>query len=235
MLKVSRKSGGEPEIFHSIQGEGVSMGVPSVFLRLATCNLSCRWCDTKYTWDWQNFDYETEVVELNTPEIQQRIQGFDCSHVVITGGEPMLQQAELTPLVESLAAEGYTFEVETNGTIVPLPGMLGHIGQWNVSPKLRTSGNPSAGSQVPSALKAFAGIPEAYFKFVITGESDIDEVCALRDQYNQPPDRVLLMPEGRTPEALEKMSSWLSEACVKHGFRFTTRLHILLWGDERGR
>tara|TARA_B100000809_G_scaffold190935_1_gene189624 strand:+ start:696 stop:1403 length:708 start_codon:yes stop_codon:yes gene_type:complete len=235
MLKVSRKSGGEPEIFHSIQGEGVSMGVPSVFLRLATCNLSCAWCDTKYTWDWQNFDYQTEVVELQASDIQQKIQAFDCSHVVITGGEPMLQQEELTPLVESLADDGYTFEVETNGTIAPVPGMLGHIGQWNVSPKLLTSGNTPKKSQIHSALAAFAGLPEAYFKFVVTGELDVDEVCALRDKYDLAPDRILLMPEGRTPNALQKKSEWLSEACVKHGFRFTTRLHILLWGDERGR
>lgn len=211
------------------------MGVPSVFLRLATCNLSCSWCDTKYTWDWQNFDYETEVVELDAPEIEQRIRAFDCSHVVITGGEPLLQQDELALLVKSLATEGYTFEVETNGTLTPLPELQRYVGQWNVSPKLRTSGNPSDGSQVPSALKAFAELPEAYFKFVITGESDIDEVCALRDKYKLTPDRILLMPEGRTPDALEKKSSWLAEACVKHGFRFTTRLHILLWGDERGR
>ena len=235
MLKVSRRSGGEPEIFHSIQGEGVSMGVPSVFLRLATCNLSCRWCDTKYTWDWRNFDYQTEVMEMEASEAQGKIQAFDCSHVVITGGEPMLQQAGLTPLVESLAEEGYTFEVETNGTIVPAPEMSRHIGQWNVSPKLRTSGNPSAGSQVPSALEVFAGLDKAYFKFVVTVESDIDEVRALRDRYQLTPERVLLMPEGRTADALEQKSAWLSEACVKHGFRFTTRLHILLWGDERGR
>jgi organic radical activating enzyme len=211
------------------------MGVPSVFLRLATCNLSCHWCDTKYTWDWRNFDYQTEVMEMEASEVQGKIQAFDCSHVVITGGEPMLQQAGLTPLVESLAEVGYTFEVETNGTIVPAPEMIRHIGQWNVSPKLRTSGNPSAASQVPSALEVFAGLDKAYFKFVVTGESDVDEVCALREQYQLEPGRVLLMPEGRTPDALAKKSCWLSEACLKNGFRFTTRLHIILWGDERGR
>ena len=211
------------------------MGVPSVFLRLATCNLSCRWCDTRYTWDWQNFDYQTEVMEMEASEVQGKIQAFDCSHVVITGGEPMLQQAGLTPLVESLAEKGYTFEVETNGTIIPAPEMIRHIGQWNVSPKLRTSGNPSAVSQVPSALEMFAGLDKAYFKFVVTEESDVDEVCGLRDRYGLEPDRVLLMPEGRTPDALAKKSAWLSEACMKNGFRFTTRLHIILWGDERGR
>ena len=55
------------------------MGVPSVFLRLATCNLACSWCDTKYTWDWQNFDYQTEVVELDRDEVQRRIRAFNCS------------------------------------------------------------------------------------------------------------------------------------------------------------
>ncbi|MBC8281559.1 MAG: 7-carboxy-7-deazaguanine synthase QueE [Chloroflexi bacterium] len=235
MLKVSRRSGGEPEIFHSVQGEGVSLGVPSVFLRLATCNLACRWCDTKYTWDWQNFDYETEVSELDPESIQQKIRAFDCSHVVITGGEPMLQQAELEPLVESLAEEGYTFEVETNGTIVPAPGMLRHIKQWNVSPKLPTSGNLLEEAQIPLALQTFAALPEAYFKFVVAVESDVDEVCALRDKYGLTPERVLLMPEGRTPDALARKSAWLPELCLKHGFRFTTRLHIILWGDERGR
>ena len=235
MLKVSRRSGGEPEIFYSVQGEGVSLGEPSVFLRLATCNLACSWCDTKYTWDWQNFNYQTEVVELGPEIVQQKIQAYDCSHVVITGGEPMLQQEELQPLVKSLAAEGYTFEMETNGTIPPTPGMLRHIGQWNVSPKLRTSGNQVLEAQNPLALHTFAALPDAYFKFVIAIESDVDEVCTLRDQYDLAPQRILLMPEGRTLDALARKSTWLPELCVRHGFRFTTRLHIILWGNERGR
>ena len=234
-LKVSRQSGGEPEIFHSIQGEGISTGVPSVFLRLATCNLKCRWCDTKYTWDWSNFNYATEVVELDTPELLSKIQSFKCTHVVITGGEPLLQQAELEPLIESLAEYGFSFEIETNGTIVPSANLIRYIDQWNVSPKLRTSGNISEERLVPIALQIFAGLPKAFFKFVIATESDIDEVCSLTNQYEIPSEQVLLMPEGRTADALNRKSEWLSEACVRHGFRFTTRLHIILWGDERGR
>ena len=174
-------------------------------------------------------------MELDLDAVKGLIQAFNCSHVVITGGEPLLQQAELEPLVESLADDGHTFEVETNGTIVPTTALLRHITQWNVSPKLRTSSNTPEAREIPLALETFARLPEAYFKFVMTDNSDLDEVCALRDKYRLRPDRVLLMPEGRTREALEKKGSWLSEACVKHGFRFTTRLHILLWGDERGR
>ena len=206
-----------------------------MFLRLATCNLKCRWCDTKYTWDWSNFNYATEVVELDTPELLSKIQSFECPHVVITGGEPLLQQAELEPLIESLAKYGFSFEIETNGTIVPSTNLLRYIDQWNVSPKLRTSGNISEERLVPIALQIFAGLPKAFFKFVIATESDIDEVCSITDQYGIPSEQVLLMPEGRTADALNRKSEWLSQACVKHGFRFTTRLHIILWGDERGR
>ena len=111
MLKVSRQPSGEPEIFHSIQGEGVSAGTPTVFLRLATCNLACTWCDTRYTWDWRNFDYADGVVEMDLDEVERRVRAFDRPRLVITGGEPLLQQAVLAPLVASLAGQGFYCEV----------------------------------------------------------------------------------------------------------------------------
>ena len=211
------------------------MGNPSVFLRLATCNLACSWRDTKYTWDWANFDYAREVVTLEVSQLEERILGFDCPNLVITGGEPLLQQSELAPLVSSLKAGNIHIEVETNGTIAPEPELARDIDQWNVSPKLANSGNPTERREEPSALKAFQQLPNAYFKFVVSEPGDVDEVCGLRDRYRLPNQRVILMPEGRTPEALKSRSGWVSEACVREGFRFSTRLHILLWGDERGR
>jgi organic radical activating enzyme len=84
-------------------------------------------------------------------------------------------------------------------------------------------------------LEGFSRIPGAYFKFVIVEPQDIDEVCELADTYRIPPQRIILLPEGRDMEVLRSRNQWVSEACVKHGFRFSTRLHILLWGDERGR
>ena len=65
-LKLSRQPSGEPEIFHSLQGEGHSIGTPTVFLRLALCNLTCVWCDTKYTWDWANFDTKAEILSMSS-------------------------------------------------------------------------------------------------------------------------------------------------------------------------
>ena len=97
ILRVSRQPSGEPEIFHSLQGEGVTAGRPSVFLRLATCNLACSWCDTKYTWDWDSYENEREVVSLFVSEVEERLLRFGCPRLVITGGEPLMQQTGPAP------------------------------------------------------------------------------------------------------------------------------------------
>lgn len=235
MLKVSRQPSGEPEIFRSIQGEGVSAGTPSVFLRLATCNLSCAWCDTKYTWDWRSYDYDGEVMALPRDEVEERVLAFGLTHLVITGGEPLLQQRELAPLATSLARRGFYCEVETNGTLSPQSEMMSAISQWNVSPKTSNSGNLRDRREIPRALSAFQKLDNAYFKFVVVGPADVDEVCRLADSYGIPPQRVVLMPEGVTAGVIQERGAWVADACVRLGFRFSTRLHILLWGDRRGR
>ena len=235
MLRVSKQPDGQPEIFYSLQGEGTTAGTPSVFLRLATCNLACSWCDTKYTWDWENYDYDQEVAVLEVDNVAEHIRSFNCARVVITGGEPLLQQKELAPLVAGLKAQDYTFEVETNGTIAPVPELARHIDQWNVSPKLANSANPLERRELPEILETFCRLPTAYFKFVVEDPEDINEVCSLRDRYGLPGQRIILMPQGQTLEDIGCRSLWISEACVREGFRFSTRLHILLWGDKRGR
>ena len=233
-LKVSRKPDSEPEIFYSLQGEGAAVGTPSVFLRLALCNLICGWCDTKYTWDWRHYDYKKEVVELPLDQVKESILAHGCRHLVITGGEPLLQQSGLAPLVRTLRGDGFSFEVETNGTIAPSAELGRDIDQWNVSPKLVNSGNSLHRREIPTALKAFSGFQNAYFKFVVAAGSDLEEVRDLVDRYRIARERVILMPEGQTEEILKDRSRWLSQLCIEEGFRFTPRLHILLWGDKRG-
>lgn len=235
MLKVSRQPSGEPEIFRSVQGEGVSSGIPTVFLRLATCNLSCSWCDTKYTWDWESYDIRRELISLPVGDVQGRISDFDLSHLVVTGGEPLLQQRELSPLMKSLAEDGIRIEVETNGTIAPWNEMLASIFQWNVSPKIASSGNGEGRREVPTALRSFADMENAFWKFVIVSRKDVEDASDLAGHYGVPAERVILMPEGVTAAVLTERGSWLAEECVGRGFRFSTRLHIHLWGNERGR
>lgn len=222
------------EIFRSIQGEGPNTGVPSVFLRLAICNLECSWCDTKYTWDWKNYDYQKEVKEMEISEVEKKILDLDCRHLVVTGGEPMLQQDTLVPVLKSLKDGGFDIELETNGTILPNREMIELIDQWNVSPKTSNSGNSISAREKEECYEFFRYLSRAYFKFVVENRNDLNEIDSLVQRYKIPKDRVILMPESISPEALAEKSTWLGEICKDEGYRFSTRLHIILYGNRRG-
>jgi organic radical activating enzyme len=224
------------EVFASIQGEGISVGVPSVFVRLAECNLACTWCDTKYTWDWEHHDRAREVTDTPVERVAERVielAGDGIRNVIITGGEPLLHQPDLVALATALRARGFTIEVETNGTIEPTAEVAAVVDQWNVSPKLSTSGNRTTARLRTGPLSWFAS--RGWWKLVATTPDDLVEIDALVSRYQVPRDRVLVMPEGTDSETLLERSKWLVEACGRRGFRFGTRLHILLWGAERGR
>jgi 7-cyano-7-deazaguanosine (preQ0) biosynthesis protein QueE len=246
MVRLSRLPSGEPEIFASIQGEGVSCGTPSVFVRLALCNLRCTWCDTAYTWDWRRYDQAQETMALAGTEVVERVLALAGSamtnaggerrivtNVVFTGGEPLVQQGELAPLVAALRAAGMRIEVETNATIVPDAALA--VDQWNVSPKLANSGNDASARLVDPALAWFAAVPHAYFKFVVVHAEDISEVKALVARLGLPPQRVLLMPEAVDAPTLLERSRWVVEQCCATGYRVGPRLHVALWGAARGR
>jgi 7-carboxy-7-deazaguanine synthase len=228
---------GDPEIFATVQGEGMTTGVPNVFVRLAECNLRCRWCDTKYTWDWSAYDRTKETVELDVAAIVDRVLEVagPVRSVVFTGGEPLLQQDELAPLATSLRELGFRVEVETNGTITPTETFAALVDQWNVSPKLATSGNGDRARHRPAVLEWFAARPNAHFKLVITCDDDVTEANELALALSLPHERVILSPEGVDAATLIDRSRWLAERCQKHGYRLGTRLHVFLWGSERGR
>jgi len=97
------------EIFKSLQGEGKNQGKPCLFIRLAGCNLHCRWCDTGYA--------RTGGREMSLDEILEQVWRVNPPYVCITGGEPLLQAAELEPLLASLKKKGTAIDIETNGTI----------------------------------------------------------------------------------------------------------------------
>jgi organic radical activating enzyme len=155
--------------------------------------------------------------------------------VVLTGGEPLLQQRLLATLCEGLKQDGKRVEIETNGTVLPDSRLATLVDQWNVSPKLANSGNATVQREVPQVLTWFAARPHAFMKFVVRQPDDLEEVDSLVATYSFARERVLLMPEGRTPEILKSRSQWLAELARARGYRFTPRLHVLLWGDERGR
>jgi organic radical activating enzyme len=214
-----------------------------VFVRLAGCNLRCDWCDSTYTWDWAHYDPKSEVAVLDVADVTLRVQreatveviDGPIHNVVITGGEPLLQRRALHPLASAFKAQGLRIEVETNGTISPGSKLAALVDQWNVSPKLANSGNGASERDVPTALESLSALTTAYFKFVVVEPADLTEVEAFARRYGVEANRVVLMPEGTTTEALAVRSGWVVEACQRHGYRFSPRLHILLWGNERGK
>ena len=141
-----------PEIFYSLQGEGPFIGRPSIFLRLSMCNLFCHWCDTAYTWNWigssfkhmnhVKYSIKEEQYYASITEILHKIRQFPCHNIVLTGGEPLLQQKQLIPLLQQLKKQNYTIDIETNGTITPLSTVHQLISSYVVSPKLSNSKVP---------------------------------------------------------------------------------------------
>jgi organic radical activating enzyme len=209
------------------------MGRRAGFVRLGRCNLDCTWCDTPYTWDWERFDPAVEVRKVPIAQIVEQLAAMDPEIVVVTGGEPLLQQRSLVPLLEACTARGWPVEVETNGTLAPAPSMAELVAQWNVSPKLANSGIAEERRIVPEALAALQATGRALFKLVVGSEAELDEVAELVARVGLAP--IWIMPEGTDRADLLERAQALADPVTARGWNLTTRLHVLLWGDERGR
>ena len=222
------------EIFHSIQGEGMLVGVPSVFVRTSGCNLRCTWCDTPYT------SWSPEGTELTLFEILDQVKKHGARHVVLTGGEPMIAP-EIVRLAALLKAQGAHITIETAGTLFA-PVMCDLM---SISPKLanstpldREGGRWAAQHDrlryQPDVLRRLITTYPYQLKFVVSGGDDLIELRGVVCDLGADSDRVLLMPEGTDAETLRRRSLYLVEICKREGFRFSPRLHIDLWGNRRG-
>jgi 7-carboxy-7-deazaguanine synthase len=218
------------ELFYSLQGEGSLVGVPSLFIRSSGCNLRCAWCDTPYA-SWQ-----PEGAEWSLDEIEAEVESHAARHVVITGGEPMIQ-AEIVPLTERLRALDRHITIETAGTVFqPVACDL-----MSISPKLANS-SPRGSFAGPhdrlriqqDVLARLMARYEYQLKFVVENPADLEEIRALTEALDAPRERVILMPEGIERAQLAERGQWLAEICKEEGYRFSPRLHIDLWGNRRG-
>ena len=241
-LVLATQAPGEPEIFAALQGEGPSAGTPCAFLRLSRCNLACIWCDTAYTWHFEgderphrsgeHFARAANQIKLPVEDVAQRIAALGQDRLVVTGGEPLLQGAALAKLLALLP--DMTVEVETNGTTQAGAALDPLIAQFNVSPKLAHSGNDPALALLPERLAAYAADGRAWFKFVVATPADVEEVLALTQEHGLPRSRIFLMPEGTDSATLRERTRWIEPLCLRHGLRFSDRLHIHVHGDVRG-
>ena len=224
------------EIFHSVQGEGLLAGVPSIFIRTSGCNLRCHWCDTPYA------SWKPEGPEISIEEILKKLTEWNCDHVVLTGGEPMIAP-DLPELATALKKRKKHITIETAGTI--LPNSIS-CDLASISPKLSNS-TPSP-ERDPAWAKKHEAIrlqPEVIsewirkypfqLKFVVSSELDLAEIKDLLSRLPPVPlHQILLMPEGIDVKTLATRSPWLIEICKREGFRFCPRLHIELFGHTRG-
>lgn len=219
----------------TVQGEGPSTGRRAVFIRLMTCNLTCRNCDTPYTWDSTRFDLDAEATVTSTGDLLAWATAQPVDLVVITGGEPLIQQRRLIPLVRALVEAGRQVEIETNGTIAPAPDLVAWVTRFNVSPKLSSfgAGMPASKRIKGGVLNHFAVSGRAVFKFVVSRPADLAEVAELVSDHHLEP--VFVMPEGRTAEEVTRRLAEIADPAIERGFHLTTRLHLLAWGDQRGR
>lgn len=224
------------------QAEGKSLGATVSFLRLSGCNLACDFCDSYYTWNWigtkfihpDKVDKKKEVHKMSLKAVFDKILAIGVSRVVISGGEPVLQQKQLIPLLKMLKSEVYDIEVETNGTIKPLPEFLNLVDQINCSPKTSNSGvdNRVSMRERPDALRALSASSKVNFKFVVESKLDLQEVVRLVDTYQMR--EVYLMPKGRTAKEQIKNQDRIRDLAVEYGFNFSPRLHVLEFDDARG-
>jgi 7-carboxy-7-deazaguanine synthase len=222
------------EIFYSVQGEGILLGIPSVFVRTSGCNLRCTWCDTPYT------SWTPEGEDLDPAAILEQVRRYPAAHVVLTGGEPMIA-AGIVELANMLREAGLHITIETAGTVFqPVACDL-----MSISPKLANStpGEREGGRWAAQhdrlrlnfpVLRRLIGEYEYQLKFVVAQAEDLAEIRDVVERIGAPRGKVLLMPEGTCAAALRERGLWLVEIAKREGYRYCPRLHIDLYGNLRG-
>jgi 7-carboxy-7-deazaguanine synthase len=225
------------EVFYSIQGEGTLLGVPSVFVRTSGCNLRCNWCDTPYA------SWEPEGTDMSVEAIVRTTEKFPTRHVVLTGGEPMIAK-DIQALAAALHKNGKHITIETAATIPP-DGIACDFA--SLSPKLANSAPDDRLSdgwrekheklrRQPGVIREWIGRYPYQLKFVVSSADDLPEIHDLLAQIGGkiPTDRIFLMPEGVTTDAIRSRDEMLLEICKQYSYRYCNRLQIELFGNVRG-
>ena len=204
------------EIFVSLQGEGLLVGAPTIFIRLTGCNLRCSFCDTTYAYE--------NGTQMRISAIIREIQKFHCTTVCITGGEPLLQKQ--TPLlIDMLLQKKYLVCLETNGskTIKNLVGKKYLLISLDIK-------CPSSGSHEKMIMGNISYLSKKdQLKFIIKNKQDYEFAIRVLKKYT-PVCPVFFQPVwGTNPR---KIASWILHDELP--VRLSVQLHKIIWGPKRG-
>lgn len=208
------------EIFYSIQGEGIEMGMPTVFVRLFACDLRCSWCDTMYAVEGRDF------TEVPVDEVIERVGKWDCRRVCITGGEPLIQREEVSALAQELIDRGYRILLETSGHKMPPDVFWGEGSVISMDCKC-----PGSGMHERMDFTLYPKLRAGdQLKFVIQDEADYEYARGVVDKHDIKA-HIVFQPAGGLG------IGWISERAMKDnlsGVRVLPQLHKIIWGDKRG-
>lgn len=249
------------EDFYSIQGEGISSGFPSYFIRLQNCNLMCGgkdgehmksgkatwWCDTEYQWrKGEDRDFDYLIKRWESEDLMDRI-ATGRIHLIWTGGEPTMPKHQ-NAIVNFLdyfedyynddKQLQYAFpynEIETNGTIYIRDELFNRLDQINCSPKLSNSGIDKKYRVRDKVIRRIQEHNKHQFKFVISTEDDVKEI--IRDfvePFQMDEDTVVLMPGLDKQDDFHERTRFVMEMAKKYGFIGLTRMHISAWDATTG-
>jgi organic radical activating enzyme len=218
------------------QGEGPHVGRRCSFLRLGLCNLHCEWCDTPYTWDNDRYDVSAECPDRDTDWIVEQVSGHNTDVLVLSGGEPLIHGWNVT-LLDALDRLPHAVHVETNGTLLPPPGLDARVAHWSVSPKIAQMADPEKRRIRPDVLNTFARREHAILKVVARHLDDLIMLATYLDSgdWGDWAGRVWIMPEGVTPDEVLGTALDIADDVAAFGWNLTLRQHTLLYGTERAR
>lgn len=207
------------EVFYSLQGEAGTQGRPTVFIRLTGCPLRCHYCDTAYAFSGGSL--------RSVPDLIQEVASYDCSHVTVTGGEPLAQAEPCVSLLDSLVAEKYAVSIETSGAIdvsrLDLP--------ISIVMDLKTPGSGEVGRNLYGNIARLQQKDQV--KFIICDRQDYEWARFKISEYSlsRQVGEVLLSPSwGQMDPA--QLAAWILEDKLE--VRMQLQLHKLLWGTEPG-
>jgi 7-carboxy-7-deazaguanine synthase len=212
------------EAFVSLQGEGPLLGQRAAFVLLSRCKPTCVDCG--------RFVFMSESRRCAVSQVAAWLADQRAELLIVAGCEPLQQQSALAELARSVGAS-VRILVETNGTIAPTREVAELVDIFVVGPKLAGSGAPRSVRIVPEAVTALVATGKAHWKFAATTISELGEIADLVEGFALRP--VWVIPHGTTPADVLDAQRRLAEAVLRRGWNLSTRLHILLWGDERGR